>query len=270
MALPGAAFQDLVTGCSGNIAVCTGLRTPGAFNVARMDFSGGGDMNGAAKGNGFAGKLGATYKVNPAVMVGATYHTKTSLSDLETESSAAILSAQSGTAPMGQLGTGKIKVVDFQWPATYGIGVAWKANKELMVVADIKVIGWKDVMKNFKMTYEGPVMGAPGMTINVAMPQNWKDQTVFEIGAAYMFTPDFTGRIGVNIANNPIPDEFMNYLFPAIEKNHFTLGAGYAFSKASSIDFSFAYAPEVKVNAGSGFTTTHSQMNEQLMYSYKF
>ena len=62
----------------------------------------------------------------------------------------------------------------------------------------------------------------------------------------------------------------MNYLFPAIVKNHYTVGAGYMFTKASSVDFSFAYAPEVKVNAGSGLTTTHSQTNEQIMYSYRF
>ena len=269
MALPGADFGGLVTNCSGPICTPTFFNNIGLAPWARLDFSGGGDFNGAAKGTGFAGKIGATYKVNSSITVGATYHSKTALSDLETETSGAILSAMTPSGP-ASLGAGKIKVVDFQWPATYGIGVAWKANKELMVVADIKVIGWKDVMKNFKMTYEGPVAGAPGNTISFAFPQNWKDQVVYELGAAYLFTPEFTGRIGVNIANNPIPAEDLFYLFPAIEKNHFTLGAGYAFSKASSIDFSFAYAPEVKVTAGSGVTTTHSQMNEQIMYSYRF
>jgi long-chain fatty acid transport protein len=265
MALPGADFGGLVTGCSG--AVCPGLSALGGAPWVRLDFSGGGDFNGAAKGTGFAGKIGATYKISPDFTVGATYHSKTSLSDLETDSNGASLSA----AGSGTLGTGKIKVVDFQWPETYGIGVSWKASKALMVVADIKQINWKSVMKDFKMTYEGPVAPAPGSnTINFAFPQNWKNQTVYELGAAYMFTPEFTGRIGVNISDNPIPAEDLFYLFPAIEKNHFTIGAGYAFSKASSIDFSFAYAPEVKVTAGTGVTTAHSQMNEQIMYSYRF
>lgn len=269
MALPGSAFAGLVTNCSG--PACAGLPGLAASPWVRLDFSNGGAMNGAAKGTGFAGKIGATYKVNSDITVGATYHSKTSLSDLETESSGALLSAPTPSMVPAVIGAGKIKVVDFQWPATYGFGVAWKANKELMVVADVKVIGWKSVMKNFKMTYEGPVMGAPGNSISFAMPQNWKDQTVFELGAAYLFTPEFTGRIGVNLASNPIPDKDLNYLFPATEKNHFTLGAGYAISKASSIDFSFAYAPEVKVNAtDTGVTTAHSQMNEQLMYSYRF
>jgi long-chain fatty acid transport protein len=102
------------------------------------------------------------------------------------------------------------------------------------------------------------------------MPQNWDDQTVYQLGLAYLFTQEFTGRIGVSIADNPIPDAYVNYLFPAIVKEHYTAGVGYAFSKAQSIDFSFTYAPEVTVNAGSGMTISHSQMNEQIMYSYRF
>jgi len=267
MAASGADFAGMVTNCSG--PACAGLPALAAAPWVRLDYSGGGAMNGAAKGNGFAGKLGATYKVSSDITIGATYHTKTSLSDLETESQGAILSAMTGSGPAA-IGAGKIKVVDFQWPATYGVGVSWKANKELMIAADVKIIGWKDVMKSFKMTYEGPVMGAPGNAISFAMPQNWKDQTVFELGASYLFTPEFIGRAGVNIANNPIPDTYLSFLFPATIENSYTLGAGYAISKASSIDFSFAYAPEVKVAAGNGITTTHSQMNEQLMYSYRF
>jgi long-chain fatty acid transport protein len=265
MALPGSQFGTLVTNCSG--AVCTGLPGLGAAPWVRLDYSGGGDFNGAAKGTGFAGKIGAVYKISPEFTIGATYHSKTSLSDLETDSAGASLSV----AGSGVIGSGKIKVRDFQWPETYAIGVAWNANKQLLVAADVKVIGWKSVMKDFKMTYEGPVAPAPGSNIiDFAMPQNWKDQTVFELGAAYLFTPEFTGRIGMNISDNPIPDEDMNYLFPAIIENHYTLGAGYAFSKASSIDFSFTYAPEVTQTAGNGMTTTHSQMNEQIMYSYRF
>lgn len=265
MATSVHALGSMLTSCTGPLCGIGGLP---ATNWARIDFSGGGEMNGAARGTGFAGKIGAVYKISPDFTVGATYHSKTSLSDLETDSNGATISAQGA----GPAAPGKITVRDFQWPATYGIGVAWSANKQLLVAADIKVIGWKDVMKDFKMTFDGS-----GSTINFAMPQNWKDQTVYELGAAYLFTPEITGRIGVNIANNPIPDTYVNPLFPATIENHYTLGAGYAFSKNSSIDLSFAYAPEVKVttmvDTGAGLvplTISHSQMNEQIMYSYRF
>jgi long-chain fatty acid transport protein len=63
----------------------------------------------------------------------------------------------------------------------------------------------------------------------------------------------------------------MNPLFPAIIKNHYTAGLGYALSPASSVDFSLAYAPEVSVtNDNMGVTTKHSQTNWQLMFSQRF
>ncbi len=265
MALPGSAMAGLVTNCSG--PACAGLGTLALAPWTRIDFSGGGAFTGAATGAGYAGKIGAAYKISPSVSVGATYHSKTSLNDLETKSDGASISA----AGAGTIGTGKIKVRDFQWPETYAVGVAWNATKELLVVFDVKQINWKNVMKDFKMTYEGNLAGASGNTIDFTLPQDWKDQTVFEIGAGYAVSPEWTLRAGLNYANNPIPNSHLNYLFPAIEETHITIGAGYMITKAQSVDASFVYAPEVKQTSDdTGFTTSHSQTNAQVMYSYRF
>jgi long-chain fatty acid transport protein len=157
------------------------------------------------------------------------------------------------------------------------VGVAYQATDKLMIVADYKWINWADVMKNFKLTFTADAAqanplaaGFAGTVLDATLFQNWKDQNVIEIGAGYKFTPEFTGRVGLNIANNPVPDQFMNPLFPAIEKNHVTVGAGYMISKASSVDASFTYAPEVKSTNGQQVTVTHSQTNAQVMYSYRF
>jgi long-chain fatty acid transport protein len=266
MALPGSQFAQLVTNCSG--PACAGLPSLASTPETRLDFWSGGSFSGAAQGTGYAGKLGATYKISSDVTVGATYHSKTSLSDMKTKSDAASLSAGSPGA-MGALGSGQVSVRDFQWPETYALGVSWIATKELMVVFDIKQINWKAVMKDFKMTYDGSVGGAAA-TIDFALPQNWKDQTVFELGAGYMVSPELTLRAGLNISKNPIPDTYLNALFPAIEKTHITLGAGYMISKASSVDASYTYAPEVKATSDSGVEVNHSQNNAQVMYSYRF
>ncbi len=266
MALPGAAFGQLVTGYSGlTQAQVQGI---GSQQDVRLDFWSGGAFGGAATGAGYAGKLGVVYKINPAVTVGASYHSKTKLNDLKTKSDGAVLSAGSPGA-MGAIGIGKITVRDFQWPETYTVGVAWQAQPQKLLVAfDVKQINWKSVMKDFKMTYDGPVMGT-NASVDFALPQDWKNQTVYELGAAYTLDPVWTLRAGLNIANNPIPDTYLNYLFPAIEKDHVTIGAGYLISQAQSVDASFTYAPKVR-QTGNGFTTSHSQTNAQLMYSYRF
>lgn len=102
------------------------------------------------------------------------------------------------------------------------------------------------------------------------MFQNWDDQNVIELGGAYKTTDALTLRAGLNMANNPIPDKYMNPLFPAIAKNHVTLGAGYAVSKASSVDFSYVYVPKVSLTSGQGVTVDFGGYSAQIMYSYLY
>ena len=263
MALPMSALGSLVTGCAGPL--CGALGSLPGTDWARIDFSGGGAFNGAARGTGFAGKLGATYKFSPNFTVGAVYQSKTHLSDLETSPQGAIFSEQTaGSLP------GKIVVNDFQWPETYGIGVAWNATKRLMIAADYKRINWSDVMKSFKMTFEAPLAGS---SVSFALPQSWHNENVYELGLAYKITEAFTGRIGANLSDNPIPDSTLNYLFPATIKDHYTIGFGYDFNKANSVNASYAYAPKVSntnMSQGIPVTTTHEQNNFQIMYSLLF
>ncbi len=295
MALSGAQFGDMVGALGGTqtfgsvsgsmvntLAGAFGGGQLSAMNWARFDFSDDSPFTGKAKGTGFAGKIGGVYKVNDKVAVGAAYHSKTALSDLEGTGatlSMNVLGSGVGGGPVTIPVTGKIKIVDFQWPQTIGAGVAYQATDKLMLVFDYKWINWKDVMKDFKMTFTADAnqgnmfasgFGLGGQSVDATMFQNWKNQNVFELGAGYKVTEAFTMRIGANIANNPIPDFFMNPLFPAIEKDHYMIGAGYVISKASSVDASFTYAPEVKATNGMGVTVAHSQTNAQVMYSYRF
>jgi long-chain fatty acid transport protein len=109
----------------------------------------------------------------------------------------------------------------------------------------------------------------------MSLTQKWEDQDVFQIGVAYKATDALTLRAGANISTNPIHDKYLNPLFPAIEEDHYTVGFGYAFNKASTVDFSFTYAPEVDQTVSpnglyAGTKVEHSQTNAQLMYSHRF
>jgi long-chain fatty acid transport protein len=136
-----------------------------------------------------------------------------------------------------------------------------------MVAADWKRIGWENVMKDFRMVFT-PTSGG---YVDATLYQKWEDQDVFMLGVAYKATDALTLRAGLNMANNPVPDTYLNALFPAIIKNHVTAGFGYSINKKSHLDLAFSYAP--KVTATSGFTsvaTSHEQYNGQLVYSYHF
>ncbi|MBQ0960807.1 outer membrane protein transport protein [Ideonella sp. 4Y11] len=224
------------------------------------------DYTGQAKGRGWAFKLGAHYKLSDSVSVGATYHSKTDISDLEGSGTFTAFTP-GGPVPMPT----RFRIVDFQWPETYGIGAAWQATPQLMLAADIKHIGWSDSMKTFRLAMN---MGAGWM--EGAMPQNWKDQTVLLVGGQYMVAPNVALRAGYNHGSNPVPASTLNPLFPAIVTRHYTLGAGWNIGGGHSIAGSVAFSPKdtqtnpAMFGAGLAGTNTHSQTTLRVNYNYNF
>jgi len=303
MALTGAQFGDMVAGMGGSQtygsvsgsmantlvgaftvpqAMCGGVPCLSAMNWARVDFSNSSAFTGQAQGGGFAFKLGATFKASSDLTFGATFHSKTSMGDMTTTSASMSMNVV-GPAVGGVATTipvsGSVSVHNFQWPQTIGLGAAYQATDNLMLVADYKLIGWKDVMKDFKVTFTAdatqadPVatgFGLGGQVVDMGMIQNWDDQNVFQVGAAYKIGSALTVRGGVNVANNPVPDKYMNPLFPAVAKTNLSAGFGYAFSKQSSIDASYAYVPTNTVTGGNGVKVDFGGSSAQFLYSYRY
>lgn len=282
----GSLVGDTTGGTTGLIAAM-GAGAVTGISWGYFNFSNGNKMTGEAMGTGWAGKIGLTYKLSPTLTFGATYHAKTSLSDLETDTGKASVTFLGSGAAFGGGAipvTGKVKVRNFQWPETYGFGLSYQANDRWQVAGDYKRINWVDVMKNFQMTFEADAAqanpaaaGFAGLAMDMSFRQEWKNQNVFMLGAAYKASDALTVRFGGSFANNPVPNQFMSPLFPAIEKDHYTVGLGYAFSKMSSVDFSLTFAPKVTVTnswgsalAGSDQTVSHAQTNWQLLYSYRY
>lgn len=257
MAVSGTQLGGMVTGYDPSWGpLFSGL---GGANWARFDFSDSSDYTGEAKGYGVAWKLGALYKIDPSLRVGASYHSATRLSDLEGSAS---LSAQGGFRD-----TGTVKVRDFQWPAIAALGLAWRPQERWLLAADVKRIFWADVMEKFRMTYTSSTYG----DLEVEMRQDWDDQTVFNLGVAYQATRQLVLRAGANLADNPIPDAFVNPLFPAIIENHYSAGFGYRFDGGGELNFSITHAPEVTVtNSSDGTRISHSQNAWQLMYTWRY
>ncbi len=260
MAATGAQLGGLVTGASGTL----GMALPALAGApwARVDFSNSSDLTGAARATGWTGKLGAVFKATPHVMVGASYQFKSALSDMETGATAASLSAAGGFAD-----SGRMTVVDFQWPTMAALGVAWQVTPELLVAADYKRIGWAEVMKDFRLRYDSAGMGG---SVSFALPQQWKDQSVTNLGVAWAMDEQLTLRAGMNLASNPIPEALVHPLFPATVKTHYTVGMGWRFSPAVDFNASLTYAPTSRITSGQGVVVTHKQTNVQLMFSYSF
>ncbi|MBW8307121.1 MAG: outer membrane protein transport protein [Thiobacillus sp.] len=217
-----------------------------AYPGKEIDFTDDSDFTGEAKGYSVAAKLGFTYKLNDAITVGGVYQTAGNLPDLE---------------------DGAYTVDGFDMPPVVGLGLAWQASDRLMLAADVKDVMWGSSMNTVTIYNSDNGMVVP-------FKQDWDDQIVLSLGLAYQFSDAFTGRVGYNHGKNPIPDQNVNYLWPAIVEDHYTVGFGYAFNKQSEVNFGLSYAPEVSVTGtgpnNAGMTIEHSQVNWQLMYSHTF
>jgi long-chain fatty acid transport protein len=313
MAISEAQFRDLANPQAQNKGTASGtlvsvfgtLYEPfGGTGISKLyhayfDFSNDNDFTGQAMGFGFAGKIGAVYKATPELTVGATFHSPTMLADLETDDAA--LSMGVNIDPgifQGQPGqpyqdmiipiTGKIVIEDFQWPATFGAGVAYQAMDNLMLAGDVKYIMWSQVMEDFKMTFTADNTpqngGFGGLVMNASLRQEWEDQAVFAVGGAYKPIQPLTLRTGFNYGKNPVPNIYLNALFPAIVETHATFGAGYDFGQGSQINAGATVGfNKEATNSGSCLPcepcsdsvpppvkSSHSQLNWMVMFSHNF
>jgi len=237
--------------------------------------------NGSSSSFGLGVELGAAYTLpDIGVTLGAIYH-----SSIEMEYKDQI----STTAAAFGYGSNPAALPGFsdklEQPAEYGLGIDWTEG-DISVTADWKNIRWADARgyQDF----------------------GWENQDVYALGAEYRMD-DLALRIGYNYAKNPIQNntdgtiissgtlptgaydpatdgplnsDAMNALnhvmFPAITERHYTIGAGYQFTKNVGADFAFTYAtsPDVKVSAATvglgDLTVTNDQMAVSANLNYSF
>ena len=246
-----------------------------ALHYAYFDYSNGSDYSGKARGTGFGGKLGFVYEVEKGFNLAASYHAKTWLNDLETDEAnmqmAVNMNSGSGYQDTVIPVSGKMTVKNFQWPAMLALGVSKQFGQQWQLAADVKRIQWADVMQNFTMVFSADNVasngGFAGKEMTATLFQNWDDQDVITLGAAYQVNADLVLRFGANLSDNPVPNQYLNALFPAVIEDHYTAGFGYELSQLDALNFAASYAPEVSFASASGVTSSHAQLSWQVMFS---
>lgn len=177
-------------------------------------------------GAGF--RIGWLGQVTDKLSVGATYQTKTRMSELDDYKG---LLAEQG---------------DFDIPASYGIGLAYKPVSELTLAADIVHIEYDDVA-----SLNNPIANLPtgGLGSNNGAGFGWDDQTVYKLGVEYAYSPDIDLRAGWNYGKSPIPssETAFNIFAPATVEHHLTLGLTWKWDKNRDVTVSYMHALENKI-----------------------
>ena len=217
---------------------------------------------------GHTERLGLVYQATQDTTLGAAYTFKSQMGDMDGN---ATLTAIDGIA--GQIAlNGTIKILDFQMPATLDLGISQRVNSQLTLAADVSRVFWKDVMKDIKVAF----VANGGGTLNILLPQDYKDQTILALGAAYQLNDSLTIRGGVRFASQALQSSTLFAVIPATPRKHISAGFGYAFSKQSKLDFAYSHAFKETMdnvslpNTSAPIQVSHAQNNATLNYSYSF
>jgi long-chain fatty acid transport protein len=200
-------------------------------------------------------RLGGMYQVSDRVTVGATYQTKSNMSKFDNY---AVLFPNAG---------------EFDIPATYGVGIAVKANDKVDVAFDVVRIDYNGVA----------VTGNKATLLLFGSNKHgfgWDDQTVFKLGVSYKHSNDLTLRAGLNYGKQPIDVASggitfdLNTLAPGVVETHLTLGFTKDLSADSSITGAYMHAFKKEVSGVGGLlgpgTLEMSQNSFGLSYNKKF
>jgi len=250
------AFRTNDTNSTGGIVGVTG--SDGLKDVGR----------GSSSDIGLGYEAGAAYTLKDMGVTAAVRYQSAIMMEYKNQISVA-------GAAFGYTGTSgafMAKSDKLEQPAEYGIGLDWTQG-DLSLTADWKKIQW------------GSAAGYKDF--------GWMDQNVYAVGAEYRMDK-LALRLGYNYAKNPISintdataggggnkngetmNVFNHILFPAITEKHYTVGAGYEFTKNVGADVAFMYAtsPRVSVTAPSVTLDAFSVQNNQKAVSanlnYKF
>ncbi len=217
---------------------------------------------------GYTGRVGFVYKATEDTVVGAAYTSKSHLADMTGRATLTAIDGGAGQIPLA----GKIRIRDFQMPATLNLGVSQRVTDRLMLAADVSQVYWKNVMKDIKVAFEAD----GGGDLQIRLPQDYKDQTILAVGGAYQVNEQLTLRAGLRYAAQALRSSTLFAVIPATPRKHLSAGLGYAFSPASRLDFAWSHAFSDGMdnsslpNTSAPMRVSHSQDNATLNYTYRF
>jgi long-chain fatty acid transport protein len=142
---------------------------------------------------------------------------------------------------------------DFDIPENYGIGIAIKPVKNLVIAADVMRINYRDIASVGNPGMSAPLgpAGIPSVTDptkelgnDEGMGFNWENQTIYKLGVQYGVNNRLQLRAGYNYGKSPIPDNMVtfNLLAPGTVERHYSAGFTYKANENLEVTGTYMYA----------------------------
>ena len=204
-------------------------------------------------------KLGAQYRVNPALTLAATYTGKTEL-----PLTGGTLMANYSAMGLGQVKYADAEVEGFALPQEIALGLAIKPAERWLLSFKLDWLNWADAIKSATIRATRPSNGAAPAVYELVVPADWKDQWVIASALAYDWDARTTLYLGHNYGKNPIPAQNSSPLLAGILEHHLTLGMARQLTPAWKLTGGLEYMLPVKVDYTSPLFGSAEVRNEAL------
>jgi long-chain fatty acid transport protein len=170
-------------------------------------------------------------------------------------------------------------------PQSIAFGFSYAPNKKFRLGMDFEWLNWKKAFEKMELSMTGGqnaninrMMGNDG-SFTLDFPLDWKDSYVIHFGGEYDFSGLFTFRAGYTYGTNPVPEETVFPVFPAIVENHVMAGGTFNLSQRFAVNLTYEMALNKKLTAtdpskiASEYNKSTSELGTMLFHlslGYKF
>lgn len=156
---------------------------------------------------------------------------------------------------------------ELSFPQSVGLGTEFRATRNLRLSLDVEWVDWKNAFDAMTLTLSGGanpnfnrMLGNTG-SFTAEFPMQWKDEMAIRVGGEYDATPDLTVRAGYAYGTNPVPQETVFPVFPAIVENHIMVGGSYRVVAPLMVHAAFELALNNAQDAASHSMVAHEFNN---------
>jgi len=183
-------------------------------------------------GDGWGGNIGLLYK-DDMFSVGVSYRTQVAVR---------ITGTATATTPFGTGSSAAVSSVKL--PEMVNGGFAFRPTDTLTISAEADWTNWsKFDQLAFNYNPALPLVGSTSVT-----PEEWHPTVAVKIGVEWKAQDDLRLRVGYNFDPSPVNDKNFTPALPLEDRHVFSVGAGYDFTKALTMDVAYMYVKQKDIN----------------------
>ncbi len=118
-------------------------------------------------------------------------------------------------------------------PQTWALGFSYQYNERLEIAFELFHTDWSSYDKLEAVRANGQILKSS--------PKYWKNVDSYRLGIAYKINDEFTFKCGYIYDENPAPDETVEPTLPDSDRNDYSVGLDWHFSKNLTISSYFMY-----------------------------